>query len=201
MKQRHNITLTAEMDERLNQYAHQSRKSRSTVIEEALKQYISGSIEDIHPSDNEKYSLLEARIRILESKIRNIEKRESTNPACFQVHENEHDIISPVVTEKTKIIPSVGDSGQATEKNPDDQTIISLDPEGWYTQTLVGEFLDPSILLSTRKSIVSLAVARGEMETNGKKRKGCRIKGSSAIEWITSMKRKEKPPIFFLGSS
>jgi hypothetical protein len=202
MKQRHNITLTEEMDEKLNQYAHQSRKSRSTVIEEALKQYISGSIEDIHPSNNEKYSSLEARIKILESKIKNIEKRESTNPACFQsVHENVPDIISPVVEEETKTIHSVDDSGQTTEKNPDNQPIISLDPEGWYTQTLVGEFLDSSILLSTRKSIVSLAVARGEMETNGKKRKGCRIKGSSAIEWITSMKRKEKPPIFFLGSS
>jgi hypothetical protein len=202
MKQRCNITLTPEMDEALNQYAYQSRKSRSTIIEAALKHYISTFTEEIHPSNNDKISLLEERINIIESKIRNIEMRENSNQAGLQSKkENEPDIISPEVTDKTRIIYSDCVSGQVSQSNPDDQTIISLDPEGWYTQTLVGEFLDPSILLSTRKSIVSLAVARGEMETNGKKRKGCRIKGSSAIEWIKSMKKKEKPPIFFLGSS
>lgn len=190
------------MDEWLNQYAYQSRKSRSTIIEEALKQYLSGSVEDTHPVYNDKISLMEERINIIESKIRNLEKKEDTHLESFKsTKEYGPDAIARIGTEKTKKFHSVKDSSPPTQENSNKQTTISLDPDGWYTQTLVGEFLDPSILLSTRKSIVSLAVARGEMETNGKKRKGCRIKGSSAIEWIKSMRRKEKPPIFFLGSS
>ena len=188
MKQRHNITLTPGMDERLTQYAYQSRKSRSAVIEEALDQYLSGSSEEPQSTNTDMISLLEERINRVESKLKKIESNETPNPASFRTKIIQvPEIIPPVVTE--------------TYNDSDNQTAITLDPEGWYSQSLVGEFLDPTILLSTRKSIVSLAVARGEMETNGKKRKGCRIKGSSAIAWITSMKRKEKPPIFFLGSS
>jgi len=190
------------MDELLNQYAYQSRKSRSTIIEEALKQYMSGYVEDAYPACNDKISLMEERINILESKIRNLEKRENTPREGFKsTKEYGSYAIARIVTENSKKLNSVENSSPPAQENSDEQTTISLDPDGWYTQTLVGEFLDPSILLSTRKSIVSLAVARGEMETNGKKRKGCRIKGSSAIEWIKSMRRKEKPPIFFLGSS
>ncbi|MDD1727602.1 MAG: hypothetical protein LUQ50_00860 [Methanospirillum sp.] len=189
------------MDERLNHYAYVSRKSRSTIIEEALDHYLSGSVKDNPPSTDTTVSRLEERIAKIESLIQNGEIKERNNRICSQSIPEQPDSTSRTLPEKTKPLRSGTDTGPSPHTNPDHQTIISLDPDGWYTQTLVGEFLDPSILLSTRKSIVSIAVARGEMETNGKKRKGCRIKGSSAIAWITAMKRKEKPPVFFLGSS
>jgi len=201
MKQRYNITLTPEMDEKLNQYAYQARKSRSTIIEEALKQYLSGYEDDRLPLHNDEISLLNKRMEIIESKLRNIETKNHASPEiCQSVNENSTDISSPVVGLLPKKF-SPEDSHQKSSNDSDPHTTIGLDPEGWYSQSLVAEFLDPSILFITRKSIVSMAVARGEMETNGKKRKGCRIKGSSAIRWIASMRRKEKPPIFFLGSS
>jgi hypothetical protein len=201
MKQRYNITLTPEMDEKLNQYAYQARKSRSTIIEEALEQYLSGSVNEPLPLRSDEISLLNERMAIIESKLRNMETKNYTCPEiCQSVNENCADISSPVVGGIPKK-NSPEDLHQKSSNYSDSHATIGLDPEGWYSQSLVAEFLDPSILFITRKSIVSMAVARGEMETNGKKRKGCRIKGSSVIRWITSMRRKEKPPIFFLGSS
>jgi len=201
MKKRYNITLDDRMDVMLNRYSYNTRKSRSTLIEEALEQYFSGIKVEGHEDEGDRLSMLEERVEKLESEIQNIQRPDSS----YQKK-------SPLLSPDKREIPLSGspairnelpvfDKTTIVQHSADDQITIGLDPQGWFSQSFVAEFLDPSILLSTRKSIVSLAVARGEMETNGKKRKGCRIKGSSAIEWIISMKRKEKPPIFFLGSS
>lgn len=45
--------------------------------------------------------------------------------------------------------------------------------------------------MNTQKSMVSKAVAKGELETNGKTKTECRIKGSSVIEWITSVNQNQ----------
>jgi len=41
MKGRYNITLSIDMYDRLNQFAYQTRISRSSIIENALNQYLS----------------------------------------------------------------------------------------------------------------------------------------------------------------
>jgi len=201
MKGRYNITLTPEMDEKLNRHAYLTRKSRSSLIEEALEQYLTGSGDNSRFPDGDEISILKERIEAMEAKLHKIETKEGSGPIL--------DLSGSMVSlEKTPLkLPQTPTTRTSNNPQPNDdaadeemQSALALDPEGWYTQSLVCEFLDQSILPSTRKSIVSLAVARGEMETNGKKRKGCRIKGSSVISWIISMRKKEKPPVFFLGS-
>ncbi|PWR71308.1 CopG family ribbon-helix-helix protein [Methanospirillum lacunae] len=199
MKRRYNITLTPEMDEKLNHYAYVTRKSRSSLIEEALDQYLAGK-DDGSRSSHDDVSVLKERMELLEAKIQRIETRDCLRQEPVQSRtQNFQEKNSPVISQ-TPQCQNPDKMRQNLPLETEVQSVISLDPDGWYTQTLVSEFLDQSVLPSTRKSIVSLAVARGEMETNGKKRKGCRIKGSSAIRWIISMRKKDKPPVFFLGS-
>lgn len=185
MKGRYNITLTPELDERLNQYSYTTRKSRSALIEEALNQYLSGPVQSLPIIHNDEISMLKERIDIIESKIRNIEKKESTDCVIFQsIKEDVPEVIPPIVTEITNIFPPSDESSQRTQNNSDTQAINGLDPEGWYAQYEVVVMLDPSIPLNTRKGWVSKAVSSGKLETNGEKGKECMIKGSSAIEWI-----------------
>ncbi len=201
MKHRYNITLTPEMDERLNKHAFLTRKSRSTLIEEALELYLTGTDEGLCSPTEDEISVLKDRMKILEAKFQRIEEKD---PSTQKFVQSDNQISRDNVTPSPLQPPSVRNPenmpGLSEPGGEAFESVIALDPDGWYTQSLVSEFLDQSILLSTRKSIVSLAVARDEMETNGKKRKGCRIKGSSAIRWIISMRKKEKPPVFFLGS-
>lgn len=199
MKRRYNITLTPEMDEKLNQVAYLTRKSRSALIEEALDKFLAAP-DECSRSSHDEISTLKERMELLEAKILNLETKGS-EPRVFgqknsmEVQKNNGLKVQRSGQCKTSQLISSPPSAEDPILSA-----IALDPNGWYTQSLVSEFLDQSVLISTRKSIVSLAVARGEMETNGKKRKGCRIKGSSAIKWITSMRKKDKPPVFFLGS-
>ncbi len=201
MKHRYNITLTPEMDERLNKHAFLTRKSRSTLIEEALELYLTGTDEGLRSPTEDEISVLKDRMKILEAKFQRIEEKDPS-PQKFVQSDNQisRDNVTPSPLQPPSVHNPKNMPGLSEPADEAFESVIALDPDGWYTQSLVSEFLDQSILLSTRKSIVSLAVARDEMETNGKKRKGCRIKGSSAIRWIISMRKKEKPPVFFLGS-
>lgn len=187
------------MDEKLNQVAYLTRKSRSALIEEALDQFLDAP--DEYPrSSHAEISTLKERLELLEAKIQNLEINGSEPLVCGQKNSMEVQKNKGLKVQRSGKCKTSQLISSPTSAEDSHLSVISLDPNGWYTQSLVSEFLDQSVLISTRKSIVSLAVARGEMETNGKKRKGCRIKGSSAINWITSMKKKEKPPVFFLGS-
>ena len=202
MKRRYNITLTPEMDEKLNRFAYLTRKSRSSLIEEALEQYLIDSGTDLRSPEGDEIAILKERLEVLEAKLNRIDRIDGHGQVkcpCPSSDTEYHDR-TPQLLPQTP--PPRVSKKIDPDTSPDEeiQSVIAIDPDGWYTQSLVSEFLDQSVLQSTRKSIVSLAVARGEMETNGKKRKGCRIKGSSAIRWIISMRKKEKPPVFFLGS-
>jgi len=201
MKHRYNITLTPEMDERLNKHAFLTRKSRSTLIEEALEKYLTGTDDGLRSPPEDEISILKERMKMLEERFQKIEEKNTSSQTSVLPDNRGTRVTVPSALLQTPSICNVtntpGHDGPTDEVS---QPVIALDPEGWYTQSLVSEFLDQSVLPSTRKSIVSLAVARGEMETNGKKRKGCRIKGSSVIRWIASVRKKEKPPVFFLGS-
>ena len=100
------------------------------------------------------------------------------------------DVIRPVDTEITNILQPVKDSYPETQKKKDFFTGVDLKPDEWYTQLQIRDKIDVKIPLNTRKGWVSKAVANGKLMTNGKKGKECRIKGSSAIEWINTLTQK-----------
>jgi hypothetical protein len=60
----------------------------------------------------------------------------------------------------------------------------TLEPDGWYTQQEVRDFLPDTIPLNTKKGMVSKAVAAGKMTTNNLTKRDCRILGSSTLEWL-----------------
>jgi len=73
MKGRYNITLSIDMDERLNQFAYQTRKSRSSIIEDALNQYLPGPKELPSIIHNDGILYLKEHIEFIESNIRDLE--------------------------------------------------------------------------------------------------------------------------------
>lgn len=54
----------------------------------------------------------------------------------------------------------------------------------WMTQKDLKELLPDTIPESTRRALVSKAVSANDLETNGESRNKCRIKVSSALEWL-----------------
>jgi len=63
----------------------------------------------------------------------------------------------------------------------------TLEPNGWYTQQEVRDFLPDTIPLNTKKGMVSKAVTAGKMTTNNLTKRDCRILGSSALEWLQTI--------------
>lgn len=59
--------------------------------------------------------------------------------------------------------------------------------EEWIAQSEIVRMLPDSILIHTRKSKVSKAVAAGKLVTNGLKKSECRIQRKSAEAWITEV--------------
>lgn len=55
---------------------------------------------------------------------------------------------------------------------------------GWMTQKDLKNLLPENIPESTRRALVSKAVAAKDLETNGEARNKCRIKVSSALDWL-----------------
>jgi len=60
------------------------------------------------------------------------------------------------------------------------------EPE-WITQSEIVRMLPDSILLHTRKSKVSKAVASGKLITNGLVKYECRVQKKSAEAWIAEV--------------
>ena len=54
----------------------------------------------------------------------------------------------------------------------------------WMTQKDLKDLLPENIPESTRRALVSKAVTANDLETNGESRNKCRIKVSSALEWL-----------------
>ena len=71
----------------------------------------------------------------------------------------------------TKELPAIYDYSQETQKNSDTPVTIGLDPEGWYTQSEVKGYLNPTININTQKSMISKAVKARELQSNGEKGK------------------------------
>jgi hypothetical protein len=80
------------------------------------------------------------------------------------------------------------------KKTPEDDKEIepipreqdNIDNE-WITQSEIVKMLPNTILIHTRKSKVSKAVAAGKLVTNGLRKSECRIQRKSAEAWITEV--------------
>ncbi|HWQ66281.1 MAG TPA: hypothetical protein VN372_05360, partial [Methanospirillum sp.] len=70
----------------------------------------------------------------------------------------------------------------------------TLEPDGWYTQQEIRDFLPDTISLNTKKGMVSKAVAAGKITTNNSTKREWRILGSSALEWLKTTGREEYAP-------
>lgn len=100
-------------------------------------------------------------------------------------HEQEIADDTPMVDDQiTNKLQPVEDTLPESQNNSDIVAGFDLKPDEWYTQLQVRDKIDAKIPLNTRKGWVSKAVSKDKFVTNGKKGKECRIKGSSAIEWI-----------------
>lgn len=80
-------------------------------------------------------------------------------------------------------------SDETTSSPSPDEDTKRTEPEGiipdqWYHQSQLIPFFPDSIPISTRKSKLSKAISSGLIETNGRKRTECRVKGSSFREWM-----------------
>ena len=73
-----------------------------------------------------------------------------------------------------------------TEICPETRKPENLDDE-WITQSDIVRMLPDIILLHTRKSKVSKAVAAGKLVTNGLRKSECRVQKKSAEAWITEV--------------
>lgn len=104
----------------------------------------------------------------MEEEIRRIVREEISNNN--QTGTNEETICEPVLTAEVRLSRT-------------------LEPDEWYTQQEVREFLPDTIPLNTKKGMVSKAVAAGKMTTNNLTKRDCRILGSSALDWLKTTGR------------
>ena len=73
-----------------------------------------------------------------------------------------------------------------TEISPETREPEIINNE-WITQTEIVKMLPDTILIHTRKSKVSKAVAAGKLVTNGLRKSECRVQKKSAEAWITEV--------------
>lgn len=126
MKGRYNITLTAELDKRLDLNSFQTGKSRSALIEEALNLYLSGPIEPLHNIHNDEISILKGRIDLIESKLRNIESSENTD--CVTLNSIDKDVSD---ASKIPVFPTqrISNDQDQPHDTHEEEKIVGLDEE------------------------------------------------------------------------
>lgn len=164
MRGRFNITLSQALDEQLDQYAKEHDMTRSAIIESALKEFFKGAqnTQDAHIGlvINEMLHLAQ-RMKVVEETLAQI----------LHTPQDEYD----TNMDARSTSPTIND-------NADTSSII--DHEKWHRHYEVVQMMPASININTRKSMVSKAVSRGELVTNGKRGNACLIQDSSAVKWL-----------------
>ena len=172
MRGRFNITLSQALDEQLDHYAKEHDMTRSAIIESALKAFFKGAqnTQDVHIAQvNNEVSQLSERMKVVEETLAQI----LHTPHNHSINNQEIPCNA-----SQPIIEDVSNSESL------------IDHEKWYRHGEVVKMMPLSININTRKSMVSKALSRGELVTNGMRGNACLIQGISVIEWLNLIRTK-----------
>lgn len=165
MRGRFNITLSQLLDEQLDHYAMEHDMTRSAVIESALKEFFKGAqdTQNIHINEvNNDVSQLAERMKAIEETLTQLVYNQK----------NQHNTnLDDIDTSQPAIMDNIN-------------SVAIIDNEKWYRHSEVVQMMPSSIKVNTRKSMVSRAVSKGVLATNGKRGTDCLIQGSSFIKWL-----------------
>lgn len=159
MRRKYTITLSDNINQRLEEYSTMNGVSRSIVIETALDEFFEKS--DSASTFNNDDLRLE-----------------------MKQYNDRLKIVEKIISHPDEYIRTVLDSVSEEKKLDFGKMITQLDPDKMYRQSDLFPFLPDNMLFNSKKATVSRAVAQGFIETNGEKGKKCRIIGSSAINWL-----------------